>query len=182
MASLFSKDPAARPRAPRYAIERIQKEIDHLKNRSSVRYGAQRNLARARVIGSFTLCALLWLYFMDPILYAFHKRDAMRIYLYLHNYGSDQKTTALIATGILSDTEINDLNRRQGNFQDYFSTPQSADQEADSTIRYLNGLYYLRTGQYDFLDPVGKLRYLLFVRFGFLPPTYWNVLNPTTTE
>jgi len=179
MASLFSKDPTARPPLPPYAIERIQKEIEHLRKRQSTRDAAGKNLAFARLAASCALCALVWLYFMDPFLYAFHKGDAIRTYLYLHNHGSEAKAQALAATRIFSNTEIDYMNHQQGSYQDYFASPQQAEQKADSIVNYMNGLNQLHTGQYDQLDPVGKLRYLLFVRTGLLPPSDWSTLNPS---
>ncbi len=166
---------------PRYGIERIKEEIDHLKNRAAVRTPYQRNMAYARGITVLVLGSLIWLYIMDPILYAFHKGDAIRTYLYLHNCGCDQKAIALAESGILDETEVDDLNRQHDSYQDYFSSPQRAEQEADKIIHYMNGLYYLRTGQYDLLDRVGKVRYEIFVRFGILPPQRWSFLNPTTS-
>jgi hypothetical protein len=182
MASIFSRDPTVRPPVPRYAIERIQREIEHLKKGSSSRYGNTKSSVYTRTIFATALCALLWLYFMDPFLYAFHKSDAIRTYLYLHNYGSEDKANTLAASGILSETEVNDLNHQQGTFQDYYSSPQQAEQAADSTVNYMNGLHELRTGQYERLDPIGKLRYLLFVRLGLLPPSSWSALNPSALE
>jgi len=179
MASLFSKDPAARPPVPRYGKERIQQEIEHLKNRSSVRTAQEKKRSLAQFISCAVVFAFLGLYFMDPFLYAYHKNSAIKTYLYLHSYGSEQKAGALAATGILSETEVHDLNRKQGAFQDYFSTPQRAEEAANSTIDFMNGLQALRLGQYEHLNPIGKLRYILFVRFGLPPPRYWDALNPS---
>lgn len=182
MESLFSKDPTARPPLPPYAIERIQQEIEHLRKRSSVRSLRADSLSATRFFSAFALCALLWLYFMDPFLYAYHKGDAIRTYLYLHNHGSEQKAITLVSTGIFSETEVRYLSHRQGSFQEYFATPQAAEQTADTIIGYMNGLNDLRAGQYDRLDPLGKLRYLLFVRPGFLPPSSWDALNPSVIQ
>ena len=178
MASIFSKDPTARAALPPYALERIEREIAHLRNSSSVRNKAGEKLTTARMVMSIALCTLLCLYFMDPFLYAYHKGDAIRTYLYLHHYGSDQKIQVLLSTGILSNSEVDALNHREGSFQDYYSSPAQANQSADSIVNYMNGLYYLRKGQYDQLDPIGKLRYLLFFRTGLTPPTSWSGLTP----
>lgn len=179
MESLFSKDPTARPPLPPYAIERIQQEIEHLRKRSSVRSARAESLGPTRFFSAFALCALLWLYFMDPFLYAYHKGDAIRTYLYLHDHGNEQKAASLVSTGIFSEMEARYLSNQQGPFPEYFASPQEAEQTADAIIGYMNGLSDLRAGQYDRLDPIGKLRYLLFVRQGFLPPNSWDALSPS---
>jgi hypothetical protein len=179
MASLFSKDPTARAALPPYAFERIEREIAHLRKSGSVRHRPGEKLTAARIATSIAFCTLLCLYFMDPFLYAYHKGDAVRTYLYLHHYGSDQKAQVMLSTGIFSNSEVDALNHREGSFQDYYSGPAQAEQTADSVVNYMNGLYYLRMGQYDQLDPIGKLRYLLFFRTGLTPPTSWGGLNPS---
>lgn len=179
MASIFSKDPTARPPLPPYAIERIQREIDHLKKRTSVRTLGGSSLTLSRMISAIALCSIIALYFMDPFLYAYHKGDAIRTYLYLHNHGSEEKAQTLASTGIFTENEVNDLRHRQGSFQDYFSSPQQAEQTADSIMSYMSGLNSLHSGQYDRLDPIGKLRYILFVRTGLFLPSIWSGLNPS---
>lgn len=178
MASLFSKDPTARAALPPYSFERIEREIAHLRKSGSVRGKSGERPTTARLVTSIALCTLFWLYFMDPFLYAYHKGDAIRTYLYLHHYGSNQKVQVLLSTGIFSNSEVDALNHREGSFQDYYAGPSQANQSADSIVDYMNGLYYLRMGQYDHLDPIGKLRYLLFFRTGLTPPTNWAGLTP----
>jgi hypothetical protein len=179
MESLFSKDPTARPPLPPYSIERIAQEIEHLRKRTSARYAHGEKPTTMRLFAAIALCSLLSLYFMDPFLYAFHRGDAIKAYLYLHNYGSDEKAKALVVSHILSENEATVLNGEHGAFQDYFNSPQQAEKTAESIVAYTNGLVYLNTGQYERLDPVGKLRYLLFYRTGFLPPVQWSGLNPS---
>jgi hypothetical protein len=180
MPSLFSKDPTVRPPLPPYALERIEQEIAHLRKSRSVRHKVKdgERVTVAQIASYFAVCVLLLLYFMDPFLYAYHKNDAIRTYLYLYHNGGEQKAQALLATRIFSESEMEALNRRQGSFQNYFSSPAQAEHTADSVVNYMNGLYYLRMGQYDELNPIGKLRYLLFFRTGFLPPTNWDGLTP----
>ncbi len=132
-----------------------------------------------RLILFIAICSLLWLYFMDPFLYAYHKGDAIRTYLYLSHYGNGQKAQALLNTGIFSTSEIKALNKREGSFQDYFSGPAQAEQKETSIVNYMNGVSHLKMGQYDELDRIGKLRYFLFFRTGLLPPTDWSSLTPT---
>jgi len=178
MASLFSKNPSLRPPLPPYSFERIEKEIDHLRKKGSVRNRKGESMMMARLVSSIAIGALLWLYFMDPFLYAYHKGDAIRAYLYLSHYGGAQKAQALVASEIISPSEQRTLDRRNGAYQDYFTGPAQAAQTADSIVSYMKGLSKLRTGQYDALDPIGKLRYILFVRMGLLPPVNWSSLDP----
>ncbi|MDB4793523.1 hypothetical protein OAG63_00745 [Methylacidiphilales bacterium] len=163
---------------PPYAPERIEKEVAHLKKLYPSRY-KRRGVPVTRIISCLVLGLLLGLYFMDPFLYAFHKSEAIRAYLYLHHYGSDQEAQALLATRIFSDSEIRALDSRYGSFQDYFASPAQADQTANTIVNYLNGVTYLHLGKYDQLDSVGKLRYFFFFRTGLLPPTDWSFLTPT---
>jgi len=119
---------------------------------------------------------------MDPFLYALHKSDAIRIYLYLHTYGAGPETNALIASGIFSQDEIATLNRRQGSFQDYFPSPDQAARKATAIVDYMNGLRALHEGNYKQLDPIGKVRCVLFISTGLPLPTTWTSLTPTVTE
>lgn len=175
--SLFSKDPTAR--APLTAYERIAPEISHLRKGSSVRHrpGAAGKGSAFFIVT--VICVLLGLYFMDPFLYALRKYEAVRTYLYLHNCGTESQTRALIASQIFSEGEIAVLNRRQGSFQDYFSSPTQAAAQADSIENYMNGLRDLHAGNYQQLDFLGKVRYQLFIRTGVPLPTSWSSLNPS---
>ncbi|HUB68347.1 MAG TPA: hypothetical protein VL981_12755 [Candidatus Methylacidiphilales bacterium] len=176
--SIFGKDPAKQPVPDPFARERIEKEIEHLKKPQSTRYGANQKMS----LGIFTCCLgvfiLLGLFLMDPFKYAWYRGDAIEDYLYLHNYDSDQKANALVATGILSPDDATILNRRQGSFQDYFASPAAAEQKAEDIIAFMKGLSELRNGPYTELDTLGKIRYNLFCRWGLIPPSSWTILNP----
>ena len=128
------------------------------------------------------ICVLLGLYFMDPFFYAMHKSEAIRDYLYLHNYDSGPKADALIASRILSEDEIAALNRQKGSYQDYYSSPVEAEQQAKSIASYMQSVHDLRAGRYQQLDPIGKLRYVLFIRSGLQPPTDWRTLSPSVED
>lgn len=82
--------------------ELIEPEIVHLKKGYAVRYGpkAQKRTPPWLVILAF--CGLVWLYLMDPVLHAWYKGEAIRTYLYLHNYGTGPLADNLIATHIFS--------------------------------------------------------------------------------
>jgi NADH:ubiquinone oxidoreductase subunit 5 (subunit L)/multisubunit Na+/H+ antiporter MnhA subunit len=174
MGSLFGKEP---PPPEPTVFERIGPEITHLKNKTSVRDGK----GRRRMPWTLTvlLCALLVLYVMDPFLYAWYKYEAVRTYLYLHNYDSPAATRALIETGIFTPEEVSTMNNKQGSYQDYFSSPQEARQRAASIVSYMNGVKDLHAGRYEQLHLVGKIRYTLFVSTGLVLPTYWDFLTPS---
>jgi hypothetical protein len=119
---------------------------------------------------------------MDPFLHAWYKGEAIRTYLYLHNYGAGLLADSLTASQILSPEEVRVLNRRQGSFQDYYATPEAADHEAETIINYMTALHLLHDGKYEQLDPVGRMRYLLFIRTGIILPTEWSFLDPSVGE
>jgi hypothetical protein len=176
MESLFRKerpeDHAASPN------ELIEPEIVHLKKGYSIRHGPQSRKTPPWVT-LLVLCGLIWLYIMDPVLHAWYKGEAVRAYLYLHNYGAGPEAENLAATGILSLEELATLNRRQGSFQDYFPTPDAANQKARTIIAYMNNVRLLHDGKYQQLNPVGRMRYLFFIRTGLFLPTDWSILDPS---
>jgi hypothetical protein len=183
MASLFNREPKPKPPLGPYARERIEKEVEHLRKKGSVRHaGDKPRNSRAGWIVVLLFGALLWLFFMDPVLHGYHRDEAERVYLYLHHFGSERKAHELLATGIFSPSEIEQLDRRSGSFQDYYSDPGAGDRAADAIIQYLQGVTDLQNGSYDKLGPVGKLRYQLFIRFGIHPPTQWAFLNPSVHD
>ncbi len=128
---------------------------------------------------SIALFFLLALFVMDPFLYAMHKSHAIHAYLYLHNYDSTTATKSLASSGIFTPGEITVMNTQEGSYQNYFTSPQQAEETAASVVDFMKGLHALHYGQYLQLDPIGKLRYLLFVRIGLYPPTTWSGLNPS---
>jgi len=177
MESIFSRDPA--PRVPSI-FDQIAPELEHLdRGGRSAREGDRTKSKAGAWATSIALCFLLALFFMDPFLYALHKSAAIRAYVYLHNHASESATHALVASGIFSKGEIAAMNERPGPYQDYFTSPSDAEERASSVIDFMKGTRDLRHGQYSELDPVGKLRYLLFVRMGLTPPVTWKGLNPS---
>jgi hypothetical protein len=181
MASLFGNDPGKRPPLSAYAPERIEREVSHLSKKGSVRHMRETRRSGLAWLITLVVIVFLWLFFMDTVLHSFARSDAIRTYLYLHNYGSDKKALELARTGMFTPNEIEILNRRPGSFQDYFVNSHAADQSADSIIRYMQSLSDLRTGQYAKLGIVGKIRYQLFVRFGLIPPEKWSLFEPSVT-
>lgn len=177
MASLFDKDSGVD--RPLTNDERIAPEVAHLKKSTSVRHGpgAATRTSLPYLI-TLLVCALLWLYGMDPVLYAWHRNDAIKIYVYLHNYGSQAKINALLATHIFTHDEISTLDARQGSFQGYFTSATEAEDQADSIVKYIQSVQDLHDGKYDQLDTLGKIRYVLFIKPGLYVPTSWNALNP----
>jgi hypothetical protein len=177
MESIFRKQPPSK--APT-VYDLIQAEVEHLKSRNgSVREGENATSKSGAWLVALAVTALLGLFFMDPILYSFYKSDAIRTYIYLHNYDSPATTTALVNSNIFTENEIATMNEQRGSFQSYFTSPLEAQNKAESIVTFMNGMKALRTGRYEDLDSVGKLRYLLFVRIGLVPPTIWAVLNPS---
>ena len=43
----------------------------------------------------------------------------------------------------------------------------------------MTAVHLLHAGKYEQLDPVGRMRYLLFIRTGIVLPTQWSFLNPS---
>ena len=175
--SLFHRSPPEdRPPTP---YELIEPEIVHLKKGSSTRLGprAQRSSTPWLLVLGF--CVLLWFYVMDPFLHAWYKGEAVRTYLYLHNYDTGPLADELIATNIFSRDEVDILDHQQGSFQDYYETLGAAHSEAQTIIDYSKNVQLLHAGKYQRLHPVGRLRYLLFIRWGLNPPTQWAFLEPS---
>jgi len=178
--SLFRKDTSKG--SPPTPYELIDSEIAHLKKGSSIRQGpgAKTNTHPWLII--LGLCGLAWLYVMDPFLHAWYKGEAVRTYLYLHNYGTGPLLNDLIATRIFSPDEVEALNHRNGSFQDYYASPEAANREAQTILNYMTAVRLLHAGKYQQLDPVGRARYLLFIRTGIIPPTQWSVLDASVVN
>jgi hypothetical protein len=175
--SLFHKDT---PRGPAPTpLELIEPEIVHLKKGYSVRHGPQAKKKTPPWLIILALCGLVWLYIMDPVLHAWYKGEAIQTYLYLHSFGAGHLADDLIATQIISPVEVEALNRRQGTFQNYYASPEAANREARAIIHYLADVRLLHDGKYQQLNPVGRMRYLFFIRTGIIPPTEWSILDPS---
>jgi len=176
--SLFHKDtPEEKPPPPNpYAL--IEQEIGHLKKGPSVRHGAKgKNRAPTWLI-VIAFCGLAWLYLMDPIYHAWYKGDAIQAYLYLRSFGSSSDLAALAASQILSPEDLDNLNHRSGSFQDYYASPDAAKKNAQKIIDYMAKVRLLHDGQYQQLDPVGRMRYAIFIKFGIVLPRQWEFLDP----
>jgi hypothetical protein len=180
MSSLFNKDSENKAPLDPYARERIEREIRHLHEKKSVRHGGKDTpgYRGARFIG-LVLLVLLVLFFLDPVLHGYYREEAIRVYSYLHHYGSEQKASELLDTGIFTPNEIELLNQRQGSFQNYYSSPLEGAVAADTIIQYVKGVEELQRGDYAKLSRLNKLRYLLFFHFGLTTPTDLSFLDPT---
>ena len=176
MESIFSKDASAARVVTVY--DRIGSEIAHLNKGSSVRDAGRTSKAGAWA-ASIALFLLLGLFFMDPFLYSIHKATAIRAYLYLHSYGAASTTAELVGSGVFSKSEISEMDAQHGSFQSYFTSTTDAKDQAQSTVDFITSMRNLRYGHYQDLDPIGKLRYLLFIRIGLYPPSVWSGLNPS---
>ncbi len=178
--SLFQKNNPEKPTPTPYEL--IENEIDHLKKGTSVRYGTQSKGGTLPWLIILAICGLGWLYFMDPICHAWYKGAAVRAYLYLHAYGSGPESGALVASGILTADEVKVLDRRDGTYRDYFASPDAANREAQTITNYMADVALLHAGKYQTLDPVGRMRYLLFIKPGIPLPTQWDFLDPSVGE
>jgi hypothetical protein len=178
MASLFQKKPVL-PAEPPSAYELIEPEIVHLKKGYSIRYGAKPRRKTPTWFVFLGFCGLVWLYLQDPVLHAWYKGEAVNAYVYLHNYGAGKDSAELAASGILTPEEVTALDQRRGSFQTYYPSPQVAARHAQDIIAYLTTVRKLHAGRYQDLDPVGRMRYLLFIRTGLVLPTRWDFLDPS---
>lgn len=179
MASIFSREPNDKKPLDAFSRERIESEIDHLKKRKPVRDAREQGRRLGIWVSVLGVLGLLGLFFMDPVVFSWKRGDAIHAYLYLHNFGKEAKAQAIAASGILTTSDIDTLNHRQGSFQDYFPTPAAAAASADSIVAYMKGVEDLHARRYDRLDILGKIRYQLFVRWGLDPPTQWDMINPS---
>jgi hypothetical protein len=174
--SLFHKDtPKDTPPTP---LEKIESEISHLKKGTSVRHGNRRPSSAAPWLIVLALMGVGWLYVMDPVIHAWDKGEAARVYLYLHSYGTGPTIDNLIATQIIAPEEVQVLNGRPGSFENYFVSPGAATTKAEAIIKYMDSVKALQSGKYEQLDPVNKLRYYLFIRNDIFLPTQWSFLDP----
>jgi len=178
--SLFHKDTPKNPAPTPYEL--IEPEIVHLKKGYSIRYGPRAKPRTPPWLLIIGCCGLCWLYLMDPFYHAWYKGEAIRTYLYLHNFGAGPQVDNLLATQILSPDEVHSLNDRQGSFQDYYASPEAANRHATAIIDYLTSVHLLHDGKYLQLDPVGRMRYLLFIRTGIVLPTQWSFLDPSVSD
>jgi hypothetical protein len=178
--SLFQKN--APREAPPTPYELIEPEIVHLKKGYSIRYGEKRPKRTAPWILIIGFLWLVWLYVMDPVIHAWYKGEAVRTYLYLHNYGAGPELQKLVATGLLNQDEIAVLNSRHDPVQDYYATPQAAAAQATAITTYLNNVALLHAGKYQQLDPIGRMRFLLFIRTKLYLPQSWDFLDPSVSS
>ena len=176
--SLFQKNHPEGPTPPT-PYELIEPEIVHLKKGYSIRHGPRAKAKTPPWLLVIAFCGLAWLYLMDPIIHAWYKGEAARVYLYLHNYGTGPLANELAASQILSPDEVASLNQKQGSFQDYYASLNDANHEADVIINYMTDTRLLHEGKYQKLGPIGRMRYLLFIRTGLILPTDWTFLDPS---
>jgi hypothetical protein len=125
---------------------------------------------------------LVGLYIKDPVMHAWYKGEAIDTYLYLHNFGTGHVADDLIAAQMFTADEIHALNHRQGAFQTYFASPEAANSHARAIIKYMADVHLLHDGKYQQLDPIGRMRYLFFIRTGITPPTDWSFLDPSVGD
>ena len=181
MASLFHKD-TPEEKKPLNPYDLIEKEVAHLKKGTSVRHGGKARNVKAPWLVIIGFLGLAWLYTMDPFLHAWYKGEAVRAYLYLHQYGSEADITSLTGAHILSLEEIDVLNHRTGSYQDYYKSADDAQKTANTIVTYMSNVQLLHQGKYQTLNPVGRMRCVLFIRVGIVLPTDWAFLDPAVSN
>ena len=177
--SRFREDPSLRPeqplrQAPLEFAKGVVQETEHLRKKPS----EWRKVSWLQIITGLIVCVLVGLFCMDPFLYAHEKSQAIPAYIYLNNDGMQSKAQALAESGMFTHDEIIEMNQRPTP-AGVFDSLEAASTAADEVLGYMSGVNNLQAGRYDSLDPIGKVRCVLFVRLGFPPPVKWDQLNPT---
>jgi hypothetical protein len=167
------------PKPAPFAHELIEKEIAHLLKRKGTRHAAVTSRTWSKMIVTAVVLGLITLWGLDTVLFSYNRGDAIRVYLYLHNYGNDAKADAVAQAGYFTPSEIHYLDARQGQFQDYFPSRIVAEAKGAELVAYGREVRNLHQGHEDMLSPLDKVRYFLFVKTGLIPPTRWDVLNPS---
>jgi hypothetical protein len=178
--SLFQKNSPEQSKPSPHDL--IGPEIRHLKKGTSVRHGPNAKSSAPPWLVVIAFCGLAYLYLLDPVLHAWYRGEAISTYLYLHNYGTESQAGRLVATGIFTPHEVNVLNHRMGSFNDYYASVEAANQQAETIIKYMADVRLLHESKYQTLDPVGRMRYLLFIRTGIYLPTNWDFLDPGISD
>ncbi len=175
MSSIFDKQGAVAALSPN-AQARLTVELADYRNRGkkNVRQVAPPSVWMLRMI----LLALVALYFADPFLYALHRAQAIRAYLYIHRYGDTRTLAGLGRSGLLMPTEQRALDNKRGDYRFYFQNPAEAQTAAEAACAYVQSARDLRSARVDRLNGVARLRYFLFVQFGLTPPLEWKALTP----
>ena len=176
--SLFHRKAEAKPASTRTPHELIQKEVAHLRKRATARHGDKPRRKFAIAATLTVVCLLLGLFFMDPILHAWYRYDAIHAYTYLHYFGGGKEANELATSGILRPDEVHQLNLSPETYKDDFATPRAAAQNARAIIDYMASVRALHSGRYEDLHWLGRLRYDIFVRIGLMPPASWDFLDP----
>jgi hypothetical protein len=179
--SLFQRKPVELGTGPLSPIQLIEREIDHLKHRASVRDGKRPTRHRSSWFLTLVLGALVLLYILDPLEHAWYRGEAIRAYLYLHSYGAGRDADLLATCGILRPEEISALDTMHGSYQDSYASPQAAATTAQTIVSYMTQARELHAGHYNRLDWLQRVRYVLFIRTGLIPPQAWDFLDPGLT-
>ncbi|PTY04153.1 hypothetical protein DB346_05010 [Verrucomicrobia bacterium LW23] len=178
MGSIFEKDPTAKPVHGAFARERIVTEVDHIARERALRMPTW--MRYLRFAGGILLLVGLALYFLDPFVFSARKAQAIRAYLYQRQHGDQKIAAAILVSDYFDDLERSNLQLRTGNFAAFFATPEESKRVAQQTLRYIDTLKGIHTGNLEKVDGLNRLRYYLFEWPGILPsmPVSWSTMTP----
>lgn len=161
--------------------ESIENEVQgSLKTR--VRKNPIKTFFRVTAVLLFGL--LLGLYFLDPFIYPIQKTKAMRSLVYINLYGNANDAQELAKSGLFEEREIQALLAKDGDYSKFYpGGVREARDVGHSAIAYLKEADAMRGDTpLEDLSVLNRVRRVLFVNVGLLPPKYWNALNPETDD
>ena len=157
--------------------ESVEKEFKgSLKTR--VKKNPIKNFFRITAVLLFGL--LLGLFFLDPFIYPIQKTKAMRSLVFINIYGNAADVQELAKSGLFDAKELKMLMAKDGDYSKFFPGGiREARSVGQSAIAYLQEADALRgDAPIEDLSVINRVRRVLFVNVGLLPPKYWTALNP----
>lgn len=157
--------------------ESIQHEV-----KGSLKTRVQRNPVKNffRITAVLLFGLLLGLFFLDPFIYPIQKTKAMRSLVFINLYGNSADVKELAQSGLFDERELQALMAKDGDYSKYFpGGVREARSVGDSAIAYLQEADAMRGDvPLEELSYLNRIRRVLFVNIGLLPPKYWSALNP----
>lgn len=161
--------------------ESIQDEV-----KSSLKVRVKPNPLKTffRITAVLLFGLLLGLFFLDPFIYPIQKTKAMRALVYMNLYGNPADVQELAKSGLFEERELKLLLAKDGDYSKFFpGGVRQARAAGTSAIDYLQESYALRGDTpLEELSFVNRVRRVVFVNIGLLPPQYWNALNPEAED